>query len=86
MTIQSIYKIGISKFVQILNYNRGINNVLTSENNTINIQQSPEIIELLKKEEENIFKLIASQQELQAQTAKLLESHFKLVELMNKKN
>ena len=68
------------------NNNNGGNNIFANENNTVNIQQSPEIIELLKNEEENIFKLIASQQEQQAQTTKLLESHFKLVELMNKKN
>ena len=69
---------------------RGGNNIFANNNiptiNTVNIQQSPEIIELLKKEGENILKLIESQQEQQSQSTKLLESHLKLVELMYKKN
>ena len=69
------------------NFTNG-NNFLTKEftNNTFHIQQSPEIIELLKTHEEQIFKLMTSQQELQIQTSKILESHFKLLELINKKN
>ena len=70
--------------------NRDISNVTNflgnANNSTFNFQQSPEILELLKTHEEQIFKLMTSQQELQIQTSKILESHFKLLELINKKN
>jgi hypothetical protein len=81
--------------ISITNYdnnknNNGVNNFFANE--TVNVQQSPELIELVKKTEENIFnlivtqqKLLASQQEQQIQITKLLESYLKITEVLNKK-
>ena len=57
---------------------------------SVNIQQSPEIIDLLLKTHEQIVKNQEQTSKLievqQSQTSQLLESHFKLLDLINKKN
>ena len=92
--ISQYYKISLhellddSEKINISNHDITGGNILAKEltNNTIHFQQSPEIIELLKQEKENISKFIATQQELQTQTTKMMESHLKLLEIITQKN
>ena len=83
--IAQYYNIGINKLTDddekiIISDNEinGENNLIGNINN-VNIQQSPQLIELIVKNQEQISKN-------QEQNTQLIEIQLKLIELMNKKN